>query len=265
MGRSRGGQPRGMPMTGAVVAIPRGIVRLRDARREVERDVRLSPFSIGAFPVTAAEFATGRFGVSAAAGVALPATGVRWADAVEWCNSASEADDLEPPYRIGGGVVRWNAAAAGYRLPTEAEWVYASMGGGVGARHGQLAEVAWTSNDRANGPQPVGCKTANDYGLFDTLGNVWEWCWDRLDPARYADYRVLKGGGWADSAWNCRVGVRRGSTPDAVIEDVGFRVVRGAVATNPDADGGQGWTERGDRERASISPLPPGWTPLPSQ
>src|SRR5690606_4671805 len=101
--------------------------------------------------------------------------------------------------------------------------------------------------------QAVGGKAANDFGLFDTIGNVWEWCWDRLDPARYGDYRLMKGGGWADPEWSCRVGVRRGNAPDAVVEDIGFRAARGAVADAGSADGGQGWSETADRRRAAVA------------
>ncbi|MFT3859878.1 formylglycine-generating enzyme family protein [Micropruina sp.] len=249
-------------MSTRLAAIPEGSVRIKDARRKAEREVHLMPFRIGVVPVTVAEFATGRCDMAAHNGLELPATGVRWFDAVAWCNTASQADDLEPAYRFDGDRVRWNAAADGYRLPTEAEWVYACFGGGTRPQYGALVEIAWTAKDDISRPQPVARKKANGYGLFDTLGNVWEWCWDRLDPARYADYRVLKGGGWADPEWSCRSDVRRGSAPDALVEDVGFRVVRGTVATSADADGGQGWTERGDRERATMSPLPTGWTPL---
>lgn len=250
-------------MSGRLAPIPAGVVRLTDARRGTEREAGVLPFEIGVVPVTAAEFAAGQLGTTAPEGVELPATGVRWRDAVAWCNAASHFDGLEPAYGTEGDAVRWNAAADGYRLPTEAEWVHASRGGAAGARYGRVAEIAWTAADGTAGPQPAGRKAANGYGLFDTLGNVWEWCWDRLDPARYADYRVLKGGGWADAEWSCRVGVRRGNAPDALIDDAGFRVVRGAVATSPDTDGGQGWSESADRQRASISPpLPVGWTPL---
>ena len=83
-----------------------------------------------------------------------------------------------------------------------------------------------------SGPQPVARKAPNAYGLFDMLGNVWEWVWDYADTARYADYRTLRGGGWADRPWSCRASVRRGSAPDAVLEDVGFRVARGVVGAH---------------------------------
>lgn len=248
----------------ALTLLSGGTVNLTDARRGTERLVELLPFLAGVTPVTAAEFAAGRIQKGLQPMHArFPATGIRWCDAVAWCNTASEAEGLEPAYQLDGETVKWRPSADGYRLPTEAEWVYASRAGGSGPRHGALAEIAWTAADELTGPQPVGGKAANGFGLFDTLGNVWEWCWDRVDPARYGDYRLLKGGGWADREWSCRVGVRRGNAPDAAIEDVGFRVVRGAVANSVTADGGQGWSEKADQQRASLLyPLPVGWTPL---
>ncbi len=108
-------------------------------------------------------------------------------------------------------------------------------------------------------PQDIGGKLPNLNGLFDTLGNVWEWCWDLLDPARYDDYRVFRGGGFADDAWSVRASVRRGGAPRMHHEDVGLRLARGAFDT---VDGAQGWSARADRERAVRNgPLPSGWTP----
>ncbi|MBD4640647.1 sulfatase, partial [Xanthomonas citri pv. citri] len=60
--------------------------------------------------------------------------------------------------------------------------------------------------------------------------------------------------------WSVRASVRRGSAPDAVLEDVGLRMARGPVGTGKQA---QGWSHEADRERAAIrGPLPVGWTPL---
>ncbi|WP_441356856.1 formylglycine-generating enzyme family protein [Agrococcus casei] len=248
---------------GAFVRIPADVVHLADARRATERSVRLLSFQVATTTVTADDFAAGRFLAAGAIGGA-PASGVSWREAVSWCNRASEHDGLEPAYVLAGETVHWNPASDGYRLPTEAEWVLASKGGVDGPRYGALRDIGWTAADGVLAPQPVAQKRANAYGVFDVLGNVWEWCWDRLDPARYGDYRVFKGGGWADPEWSCRVGVRRGNAPDAVVDDVGFRVVRGVVAAESGVDGGQGWSESADRARASLSePLPVGWTPLP--
>ena len=59
----------------------------------------------------------------------------------------------------------------------------------------------------------MGGKQPNAWGLHDTLGNVWEWCWDLYDPEVYGTYRVLRGGGWFDEHWSCRASVRRRSHP----------------------------------------------------
>lgn len=237
--------------------IPGGSVTLTDARRGHTRTVELLPFEIATAPVSADEFAAGR-SLSALGG--LPASALRWLDAVLWCNAASDSEGLMRAYKTDGGVVRWVPAAEGYRLPTEAEWVHAACGRTIGPRYGALSEIAWSAADEIDGPQPVAGKAPNAYGLYDMFGNVWEWCWDRLDPARYGDYRLIKGGGWADPGWSCRVGVRRGNAPDAVVEDAGLRPVRGALLG---LDGGQGWSEAADRLRASLPyPLPVGWTPL---
>lgn len=246
-----------------LIRIAGGSVHLADARRGTAREVHLLPYWLSAVTVSAGDLEVGRFTGSAPAEHTIPAVDVTWREAVAWCNAASECDGLRPAYVIGVEAVTWDPTSDGYRLPTEAEWVHGSRGGGAGARYGPLSRIAWTAEDAVSGPQRSALKDPNGFGLFDTLGNVWEWCWDRLDPARYGDYRVLKGGGWADPEWSCRVGVRRGNAPDARVEDVGFRVARGPVAVGDQLDGGQGWSERADRQRASLTgPLPVGWTPL---
>jgi formylglycine-generating enzyme required for sulfatase activity len=242
--------------------VPGGDLTLRDARSGTSRSVTLLPFEIGRAPVTDHRY---RFVDPAApvsdADPAAPRHPVTWFQAVRWCNRASSYAGLGPAYEIDGRHVTWDVAADGFRLPTEAEWEWACRARTPGPTYGPLAEIAWTDGDGVDRPQPVGRKRPNDFGLVDMIGNVWEWCWDHADTARYGEYRSLRGGGWADPAWSCRASVRRGSAPDAVLEDVGFRVARGAVG---DADGraAQGWSLDADRRRAALRPLPTGWTPL---
>jgi len=242
--------------------IPSGSITLRDARTGGAREVRLQPFAIGATPVLLAEFARAADATDITASPLAPAHAVTWFAAVRWCNDASLAAGLAEAYSIDGRVVTWDPGSDGYRLPTEAEWEFACRAGTTTPTYGPLDEIAWSAADGIDGPRDVALKLPNDFGLYDTIGNVWEWCWDYADTARYGDYRALRGGGWADQAWSCRASVRRGSAPDAVLEDVGFRVARGAVGER-EAVEAQGWSAAADRERADIrGPLPIGWTPL---
>ena len=166
---------------------------------------------------------------------------VTWFDAVRWCNEASAAAGLAEAYVLRNREVSWDVGSNGFRLPTEAEWEYVCRAGAPGPTYGPLPEIAWSAADEVDEPQPVARKAPNAFGIFDMLGNVWEWCWDYADTARYGDYRSLRGGGWADREWSLRASVRRGSAPDAVLEDVGFRVARGAVG-EPGAQAAQGWS-----------------------
>lgn len=175
-------------------------------------------------------------------------------------------------------VAKLNARSDGYvyRLPTEAEWEYACRAGGTGDYPGDLNTLAtfvWFGNNsgeqrldaakiwKNSGPQgyvtklmenkcqshPVGQKLPNDWGLYDMLGNVWEWCLDRYE-SRYYSYsptkdpqgpyssdlqgpyssgpRVIRGGGFLNSATVSRVSARAYSLPDRSNRDVGLRLVR---------------------------------------
>ncbi|WP_290471368.1 SUMF1/EgtB/PvdO family nonheme iron enzyme [Leifsonia sp. 71-9] len=234
-----------------------GTVTLHDARRKQRWSVELEPFEIGVFAVTE-EQAAELLGLPSTH-PRRPVTGVSWLRAVRFCNAASEWEGLDPAYSFDGEDVTWHVDADGFRLPTEAEWEFACRAGSTGAHYGPLAEVAWTSADGLSAPADVGGRLPNLNGLFDTLGNAWEWCWDLLDPARYDDYRVFRGGGFADDAWSVRASTRRGGPPRSTHEDVGLRLARGSF----DAEGAaQGWSLAADRERADVTgPLPPGWTP----
>ena len=216
-----------------MVAMAAAEVTLRDRRTSSTWTVGVGPYELGAVPVTQARY-TEIVGQSqgTAHGGGLPVVDVSWLDAVDFCNALSRRAGLTPAYSVlrDSDCATWDSTADGYRLPTEAEWEHACRAGTTGARYGDLDEIAWHRGNSAGRVHDVGGRRSNAWGLHDMLGNVWEWCWDLYDTEVYGSYRVLRGGGWSDPHWSCRASVRRRSHPTFRIDDVGFRVARGATA-----------------------------------
>jgi len=214
-----------------MIAVEAGQVTLSDRRTRRRWTVELGPYRIAATPVTQAVYAevTGEQ-PSVSRGERLPVETVSWWDAVRFCNALSRKENLARVYHLDDGAetVEWDASADGYRLPTEAEWEFACRAGTTGPRYGPLDDIAWYRGNSEGRIREVGGKLPNAWGLQDTLGNVWEWCWDVYDAEVYGTYRVLRGGGWFDESWSCRASVRRRSHPTFSIDDVGFRLVRQA-------------------------------------
>jgi formylglycine-generating enzyme required for sulfatase activity len=189
-----------------------------------------------------------------------PVEQVSWYDAIVFCNKLSMAEGLTPAYRINGSTnpadwgdvptgnnSTWNAVAivnaTGYRLPTEAQWEYAAKGGKGApgnytyAGSNDIDAVAWYDGNSGEKTHEVGKKKANGLGLYDMSGNVWEWCWDwyggypsgpQTDPygAVSGAGRVIRGGGWYDSAEYVRSAFRNIIDPYFGDCYIGFRLMR---------------------------------------
>ena len=212
-----------------LISIPEGEIRLRDDRKKKRWEVQIRPFLLGKYPVTQdLYFAVTGNAPSVFRGERNPVDSVSWLEAIEFCNLLSERSNLESAYSIQGSdrQVMLNPAAPGFRLPTEAEWEYACRAGIQQPRYGELESIAWYGGNSGNKSHPVAEKLPNPWGLYDMLGNVWEWCWDIYDPEVYGEYRVLRGGGWADPERGCLATNRRRSHPTFKIDDLGFRLAQ---------------------------------------
>jgi hypothetical protein len=129
-------------------------------------------------------------------GVDLPVEQVNWNEAVSYCRA------------IGG------------RLPTEAEWEYAARAGSSGARYGDVDRIAWTDANSGGNTHSVKHKDPNAWGLYDMLGNVWEWVED-VYPGTQS--RTLRGGSFNLSPRDARSSNRGRSVPGVHNDDLGFR------------------------------------------
>jgi formylglycine-generating enzyme required for sulfatase activity len=142
-------------------------------------------------------------------------------------------------------TVSWNEAkgyceTVGGRLPTEAEWEYAARAGTTTARYGDLNTIGWYDKNSRGKTREVGRRRANGWGLYDMLGNVWEWVNDWYDadyyknstsedpkgPMEQKKYRVIRGGSWHSGSRVLRSSYRFRIGSSFSLNVVGFRCAR---------------------------------------
>ena len=142
---------------------------------------------------------------------------------VQGNNPSNFRGDRRPVERITWDQAKAYCGAIGGRLPTEAEWEYAARGGVPSVRYGEVGDIAWYSANSGSNTHEAGQKQANRFGLFDTLGNVWEWTADWYEEGKT---RSLRGGSWSNSPRNVRVSNRNRLVPGYRNFDIGVRCVR---------------------------------------
>jgi len=192
------------------------------------RRVMVDGFYIGMLEVTQLQW-TIIMGInpSKRKGEDFPVENITWEEAMEFCRKLSKKTGRK------------------YSLPTEAQWEYAARGGKntEGTKYAgsnNIEEIAWIGNNSNQGTHKCGTKKANELGIFDMTGNVWEWCrdwysdsydlYDTNNPTGARDSngyeRVCRGGDYEGEPRTCRICFRGGfANSDYGHDDIGLRVV----------------------------------------
>jgi len=217
------------------VNIQGGNIELKDEKSNNKWKVAINPLSISKHPVTQdLYFAVTNSSPSLFKGAHLPVENVSWYDAINFCNLLSQNMGINKYYKISddGQPITCNEESDGYRLPTDAEWEYACRADSNEVRYGKLDKISWNNNNSNGKTHEVGKKQPNTWGLYDMIGNVWEWCWDLFNEKFYGSYRIFRGGGFADTDRSLRASCRRKSHPTYKIDDLGFRIVKSQLKGN---------------------------------
>ena len=187
-------------------------------------EVSLTSYAIGKFEVTQAQWiAAMGTNPSIIQGHSLPVENVSWEQVQEFISILNENSGLT------------------YRLPTEAEWEFASRGGNESlgfnySGYSVLGACGWYYSNSDATTHKIGSKTPNELGIYDMSGNVREWCNDWFgyyspesvynpQGAEYGSVKVNRGGSWTTPAVNCRNSYRHTDYPYEAAHDLGFRLV----------------------------------------
>ncbi len=199
----------------------------------------------------------------------MPLIDISWYDAIEYCNWRSQQEGLQKVYTLEkrslssydslsrSWTVTYNNNANGYRLPNANEWEFAAgngpnsskyswgsqspapeKGGNVADSSLKLKFPKWEIfpdySDGFTFTAPVGSFAPNEFGLYDMSGNVWEWCWNKVNEAPFfkkvelisEEERVLVGCAWSSSPKDCAVSTRFSNHPASHNFSIGFRLAQ---------------------------------------
>ncbi len=177
-----------------------------------------------------------------------PVEEVTWYDCLDFCNKLSDYFGLEryysllskeftnanSPLSIEHATPIFNENANGFRLPKEWEWQIAATAGvddkysGIES-DGELQKFAWTKENSELRSHPVAQKLPNEWGFYDMIGNVDEWCENTRSPNEYnvpSSPRIYRGGGWFTDAFNSHASNRFLGDPNDRYDNRGFRIAK---------------------------------------
>ncbi len=215
-----------------MVKIPAGNIELRDDRTNRKWTVSIEPFLLAKFAVTQhLYFEITDAKPSTFAGSQRPVENVSWQEAASFCNSLSLKYGLTPCYVFAkeNEEVIFDCSSDGFRLPTEAEWEYACRAGTSGIRYGKLDRIAWYKDNSERTTHDVGKKEPNAWGLYDMLGNVWEWCLNSgvkdSNNQEGENMRAIYGGSFISVCDRAQTNFHFNLNPEYYYGTIGFRLI----------------------------------------